>query len=123
MVNSDNSAIISELVNSAAKVYGLKGLNKTIVKKRIVLEDAILDTYIGQYALTPSLLLTITKENGGLVTQATGQQKINIYAEDQTKFFAVAIDAKLEFIKDAAGKVVSVILYQNGGQREAKRVK
>jgi len=122
MVNSDNSGIIGELVNSVAKVYGFKGLNKTITKKRINIEDAILDSYTGQYALTPSFLLTITKENGGLITQATGQQKIPIYPENQTKFFAIVVDAKLEFLKDPTGKVVSVILYQNGQQHEAKKV-
>jgi len=55
--------------------------------------------------------------------QATGQQKITIYPESQTKFFDTFIDAKLEFIKDASGKVVSAILYQNGQQHEAKKIK
>ncbi len=123
MVNSDNSGIIGELVNSVAKVYGFKGLNKTITKKHINIEDAILDTYTGQYALTSSFILTITKENGGLITQATGQQKVSIYPENQTKFFAIVVDAKLEFLKDPTGKVVSVILYQNGQQHEAKKIK
>lgn len=64
MVNSDNGAIVPELVNRVAKVYN-----------------------------------------------------------SQTKFFTTVIDAKLEFIKEATGKVISAILYQNGQQHEAKKIK
>lgn len=123
MVNSDNGAIIPELVNSVAKTYNFKGLYKTAFKKHIAIDDEVLQSYTGEYALTPTFIVTITKENGLLITQATGQQKITIYPESQAKFFTTVIDAKLEFIKDATGKVISAILYQNDQQHKAKKIK
>ncbi len=123
MVNSDNSGILQEVVNSVSKVYDFKGLSKTVVKKHLSIDAAILDSYLGEYALTPTFILTITKENGLLITQATGQQKIIIYPETQTRFFATVINATLDFVKDESGKVVSLILIQNGQKREAKKTK
>jgi len=123
MVNSDNEGAMWELLNSVAKVYDFKGLNKTTIKKRIVVDDAVLNSYTGEYTLSPTFSLIVTNENNSLMLQGTGQPKIKVYAEDQTKFFALAVNARMEFIKDASGKVISAMLYQNGQTHEAKKVK
>jgi len=122
MVNSDNGEIMSELINSVAKVYGFKGLYRSTLKKTVAVEDAVLQTYTGKYALTPTFILTVSREGSQLYTQATGQPKFSVYPSTATRFFIRSFPAELDFIKDAAGKVNSVILYQNGQQHEAKRV-
>jgi hypothetical protein len=55
-----------------------------------------------------------------LMTQATGQDKIPIYAESETKFFPL-FPAELEFVKDDQGKVTSVILHQGGQDMKAPK--
>ena len=123
MVNSDNSQIMSEIVNSVAKVYDFKGLDRSIMKKIVSVDDAVLESYTGQYELSPTFILTVTREGHQLITQATRQGQVQIYAETQTKFFPKNFVAELEFIKDATGKVTSVMLYQNGQRQEAKKIK
>jgi hypothetical protein len=44
--------------------------------------------------------LVITLEGNQLVSQATGQTKIPLYAESETKFFPKVMDAEIEFLKD-----------------------
>jgi D-alanyl-D-alanine-carboxypeptidase/D-alanyl-D-alanine-endopeptidase len=74
----------------------------------------ILRRYPGEYVLAPTFSLTITFENGALFAQATGQDKLPLYAESETKFFLRAADAQLTFTTDSTGSVTGVILHQNG---------
>ena len=83
----------------------------------------ILRQYIGEYELTPTFILTVTFEAGQLMTQATGQGKVPIFAEKENFFFLKAVDAQLEFIKGADGKIEKLILYQNGRTIPAKKIK
>ena len=66
---------------------------------------------------------SVTKENGRLSVQATGQEKFDIFAESETKFFLKINDATLEFVKDNTGKVTKVILFQGERKMEAKKIK
>jgi len=89
----------------------------------IDVDESILDTYVGDYELGPNFILTVTKENNKMMTQATGQGKIEIFAESETKFFVKVIDAQIEFIKGIDGKVEKLILTQGGRNMDAKKIK
>ena len=89
-------------------------------RKAIELDTKILDNYIGKYELAPNFILTITKENGNLFAQATGQGKVGIFPESETKFFYKVVDAQITFVKDDNGTVKKLILHQNG-EHHAKR--
>jgi hypothetical protein len=56
-----------------------------------------------------------------LVTQATGQPKIPVFAESATKFFPKVIDAEIEFFKDEFGKVTHLVLTQGSHEMKASR--
>jgi len=123
MTNTANGgAIIPEIVNSVAKVYGFKDLNHSKVIKTVTVADSVLQSYTGQYELTPKFIITITKEGNNLFGQATGQGKLQIFPETQSKFFLKTVDAEVEFIKDDKGQVTKLVLYQNGAH-DAKRIK
>ncbi len=77
--------------------------------------------YVGRYELTPAFILTITQDGDRYFAQATGQGKNEIYPETETDFFLKVVDAQLTFVKDASGKVTSLILHQRGDQT-AKRL-
>jgi CubicO group peptidase (beta-lactamase class C family) len=85
-------------------------------------DPKILDAYVGEYELEPNFTITITKEGNDLFGQATGQPKFQLYAESATRFFLKVVDAKVEFFKDASGKVSHLVLYQNG-EHQAKKIK
>ena len=57
------------------------------------------------------------------MTQATGQEKFEIFAESETTFYPRAFAAKLTFVKDADGKVTSVRLLQGGRETIGKKIK
>ena len=69
----------------------------------------------------PGFDLRITLEGGKLISQATGQSKIPIYAEAENKFFARAMNAQLDFVKGRDGRVNGLVLHQGGRQMKAPR--
>ena len=90
-------------------------------RKEIQLPAETLQGYVGEYELKPDFILKVTLENGQLVTQATGQGKIPIFAETETRFFPKVVDATIEFQKDSTGKVTSLVLEQNGAKMPARK--
>jgi len=87
----------------------------------VSVDPKVLTQYIGTYALAPNFDLVVTVENGQLMTQATGQGKIPLFAESETRFFPIVIDADIDFVKDAQGKVTSLVLHQNGHNMNAPK--
>ena len=79
------------------------------------------DDYVRKYQLTPTFAITVSREGDRLLTQATGQGKIEIFPESETVYFLKVIDAQLTFVKED-GRVTHAILRQNGRDIEAKRV-
>jgi hypothetical protein len=55
------------------------------------------------------------------MTQATGQGKIPLFAESESKFFPTLIDAEIEFFKDDQGKVTHLVLHQGGHEMKAPK--
>jgi D-alanyl-D-alanine-carboxypeptidase/D-alanyl-D-alanine-endopeptidase len=61
----------------------------------------------------------LTVEDGHLVVQGSGQDKVVAAAESETKFFSTSFDADLEFVKDDQGHVTHLMLRQNGHEVKA----
>jgi CubicO group peptidase (beta-lactamase class C family) len=87
----------------------------------IKLSPEILSRYAGNYELMPGFVLTITIEGERIFSQATGQGKIEIFPESETKFFLKVVEATLDFVKDEAGTYSKVILNQGKVRMEGKR--
>ena len=121
MVNSDHGGIMNEIVNSVAKVYGFTGLNRSKVRKVVAVADSVLQSYTGKYELATNFILTVTREGNNLYGQATGQGKVQLFPETQSKFFLKVVDAQIEFIKNDKGVITKATLFQNG-TRDAKKI-
>ncbi|MHB1857048.1 MAG: serine hydrolase [Acidobacteriaceae bacterium] len=91
-------------------------------RKEIQVPAKILNDYVGTYQLAPNFSITMTVENGQLMTQATGQPKFPLFAESDTKFFLKVVDAEVEFFRDPTTHAVThLTLYQNGASHEGKK--
>ena len=107
--------------NRIDKTKGVKTTKPIPVHTEIRLGEEILNRYTGVFELTPNFYITITLENGKLMSQATGQDKFEIFAESQTKFFLKVVDAQIEFIQNDNGNFDSFILYQGGQEIPGKK--
>lgn len=90
-------------------------------RKETAVDAKVLDGYVGIYELAPNFILTVTREGNQLFAQATGQPRIEIYAESDRKFFYKVLDAQITFQTDEQGRATSLTLHQNG-DHPAKRI-
>jgi CubicO group peptidase (beta-lactamase class C family) len=120
MTNGDNGGQIGdEVMHSIAAEYNWPDWRPT-ERTAIQLDPKLLAQYAGTYELRSGFDLVVTVENGQLITQATGQGKVPVYAESETKFFPL-FPAEIEFAKDDQGKVTSLILHQAGHDMKAPK--
>jgi hypothetical protein len=88
----------------------------------VAVDSLTLSRYPGRYALTPAFVITITPRGAtGIDLQATGQQKFRLRAASPTEFFLTEVEAGITFEVDASGKVVALVLHQNGAHQRAPR--
>jgi hypothetical protein len=55
------------------------------------------------------------------MTQATGQHKLPLYPESETKFFLKVVDAQVDFVKNDKGEVTGLVLHQGGRDMKAAK--
>lgn len=93
-------------------------------RKEVKVSEKVLKTYVGEYELDPNRILTITFEEGSLWGQPSGQEKRQLFAESQTKFFLKSAPIQVTFQKGPKGAVTGLLLDQEGRpQRELKKIK
>jgi CubicO group peptidase (beta-lactamase class C family) len=81
-----------------------------------------LDAFVGRYELAPSFILSFFIEDGKLMTQATGQNKLALTATSATGFSVVGVNARVLFHIGADGKATAVTLFQGGKEQRAERI-
>ena len=83
----------------------------------------MLEKFAGSYSLVPVIAtFTVTCEENRLYVQLTGQPRFRIYPDSENKFFYKVVDAQVTFESDEGGKVVRLVLHQNGKDTPAARV-
>ncbi len=96
---------------------------KKLENPAVTVDAKVFDTYVGEYELAPGFVLRVFREGEKFLSQATGQQVIEIFPESETTFAPRVINAKLTFLKDASGTVTGVRLDQGGREINGKKIK
>jgi len=116
-INSDINPIVAGLKLIANG--GVAELTKE--RSEIQLDSATLDEYVGSYQLASNFVLTISREGDQLITQATGQGKLPVFAEAKDILFPKLIPATIQILRED-GKVTGLILKQGGRETKAPKL-
>lgn len=81
-----------------------------------------LGDYAGEYQLAPGARFSVTVKDAQLYAQLTGQAAYPVYATARDRFRYRVVDAQLDFERDGDGRVVALVLHQNGRDQRAPRV-
>lgn len=87
------------------------------------LDSKIYDAYVGQYEIAPDVVLDITKEGEKLMSQTTGQPKMELLPESEIEFFIKGFTAQFVFVRDESGRVTKLIINQEGQRVTARKLK
>ena len=71
-------------------------------------------SYAGRYPLSPTFAIDIRARGGALFAQATGQAPVALRETALDRFALTGIPAEISFERDADGKIVALVLHQNG---------
>jgi len=91
-------------------------------RKVAKVDPKIFDAYVGRYEIEPKVIATFTREGDRLMTQITGQPKLEVFPESETVFFLKVVDATITFVKDEKGHVSHIVIHQGGRDTKAKRL-
>ncbi|HKO97915.1 MAG TPA: serine hydrolase [Pyrinomonadaceae bacterium] len=111
-----------EIANSlSAIVFGAK-YEIPSERKEVQVAAKTLEKYVGQYQLTPQLVLNVTLEDGKLLAQISTQPKLELFAESETVFFFKVVNAQVTFVVNAQGEVTGIVFRQGGSEIPAKKI-
>ena len=128
----DDQTGVVVLTNSAQSIddIGFHMLDANIPLQKIepqttvdtAIDTTILKTYVGKYQLAPGMIFDVALQKEQLTVKLTGQQRLGVYAESQTKFFYKVVDAQITFVTNKQGKTTALILHQNGLDQTARKL-
>lgn len=124
-ISADHSRGVVVLTNggdSSVEGVGLHALDPDLPMPKYDVAHvapAQLDAYTGYYVDkdAPQIGFTVKHEGVKLMVQITGQQFARIYpSADKDEFFYHVVAARIDFQRDASGKVVALTLFQNSAE-------
>lgn len=92
-------------------------------RKVTAVDPKVYDLLAGEYELTPGFTITILRRGDKLISQATGQPEVELFPESETRYFLKVVDAQVDFVKDASGRVTGLLLHQGGQDLPAKKIR
>lgn len=123
MTNSDGrpGPLIDEILRSVAREYGWEGYLPPEVEV-ITLDSVTLDRYAGRYGLSSDNVLTIRRENEGLVGQESMGQRFTLLPISTTTFVRIDRDLRYTFLSPRP-ESASLVLTTTNSSDTARRVK
>jgi hypothetical protein len=121
---TDDKGVVTHLLHRQMgnEIKAPRISDTVLVRKEIPLNPETLAQYVGTYELKPGTDFVITLEGGQLFSALTGQGKVPMFAETDTKFFLKVVDAQFEFFKDEKGGTVThLVLHQGPAEVKAMR--
>ena len=123
MTNGDRGAeILQDIVRAAAREYGWPGL-APVARTLGSADPAVYKDFAGRYEIpirSPPVVMMI-ESDGGKLYRGSGPARVELLPESPSTFFAMDSDMRVEFVRDANGKVTEARVWQGGTERKATR--
>ncbi|UGY15804.1 serine hydrolase [Bradyrhizobium septentrionale] len=113
--------LVDEILRSIAAEYRWSD-RQAKVGKFIAVSPQALDRLVGTYRFTPEFSIQVTREGDRLFSEATGQERREIFATSDREFFFKVVDAVLSFDTDGQNAAMQVTFHQEGTDYVGKRL-
>jgi hypothetical protein len=95
---------------------------RRVPRESVHVAPEILGNYVGRYQIAPSVILTVTQQNGDLYAQLRNAPEVPIYPESETEFFCKPFDAQITFVTDGTGRATGLVFQHDGRDTTAQRL-
>lgn len=123
MTNSDaGTALVGDIVRTVARQYGWPGL-MPVERTPGIGDIGAYPEFAGRYD-TPGRPLQIIADDDRLFrsTGPRADQRAELLPESADTFFALEADVRVQFVRDASGRVSAVRVWQDGRERMFKKL-
>ena len=111
------------LALAIAASAGLHAGAQPQAQARLHIDPAIFDFYVGRYQLSPTFVLTVTKNADRLYVEVPGQERRQLLAMSETEFIVNGVGLRIIFgIREDTREVDHLIFNQGGIGRRADRL-
>ena len=121
LLNNFSSSQLGNITKSLLSVIYNQPYELPKEKTAISMSEEELKQYTGVFELSPALVVTVYLENGKLIGAPEGQEPLQLHPEKKDNFFLKEIEAKIRFNRNEKEEVVSMTLFQNGGEITGKK--
>jgi CubicO group peptidase (beta-lactamase class C family) len=122
MTDGDNGGqLIGEIRRTVAHEYDWPDFQPP-TRSIVAVDPERFDALAGSYQLAPNFTLTFTREGRRFLSQATGQQQVEIFPEGEHEYFTKVVDAQITFDVDEQGRATGIVLHQDGRNAPGKRL-
>jgi hypothetical protein len=106
-------------VQKGPEELGFKFLG--IAPSKPVTAVAHAEEYAGNYPFTPTFIIAVTAKDGSVFAQATAQPQLGLRPVATDRFAVIGVPAEISFERGADGKVIALVLHQNGRDQRAPK--
>ena len=94
----------------------------SVKRVEVEISPEVFDQYVGDYELGPDFVITVTRDGDRFFLEATGQQRVEMFAASETDFFLRIEETAVTFGRDDPdGPVTHMILHRGGDRRLEQR--
>ncbi len=117
----DGKVIAITMHSLGGKDFAKKTGKKIKTRKAVSIDRSIYKKLTGRYQMK-GFMIDVLIDSGKLMIRATGQSAVEILPLSELRYFVNIIDAEIEFIKDPAGNITDLILYQGNEKIEGRKL-
>jgi CubicO group peptidase (beta-lactamase class C family) len=117
MVNSDNDAIMREIIKGVADVYNWKGFYESEVRRLVNIPDSVAMQYAGTYiSQNPEFKITIKKDGNDLLLTTKGEENLErmLFVAEDKFYLPTSPYTFAEFITGQDGTIETLVVKENG---------
>src|SRR5262245_27072398 len=107
--------IVSELTG--------KKFDDPLEPSQVVVDPKLYNAFVGEYQLSPKMILTVKKAGNRLIAQLTGQKSAEIFPASETEYFYRVTEAQITFRRNDNGDVTGLVIRQAGSTITAPKIK
>ncbi len=93
-----------------------------VAREPVTVDAGLLDAYAGFYRIDDDRMISISREEDRLFVQLTGQARLALLPESETRFFIVQPEALITFVRRQGDHVSELVLRQAGHEIHCPRL-